>query len=82
MKFIRTKDTTLSLGAPAGWDAEKYGPCETLHVARENGIFYSFWKPSFADKIRLIFGWSVQLSVVSDRHPPVCLILSPAKEVK
>lgn len=73
MKPYKHAMTTHTLGAPVGWDEQKYGPCAGLPVLHHEGVIYSFWRPSIRERIALLFGRSVQLGVVSNAQPPVSI---------
>lgn len=61
------------LGAPIGWDEATRGTCGGLPVACTDYGFYSCWKPSFVERLRVLLGWHVWLYVVGSGHPPVLL---------
>lgn len=64
----------LVLGAPAGWDAEKHGPCEGLPIMREKGICTSLWEPNAWERGAIACGANIWLHVVSGMtQPPVSL---------
>jgi hypothetical protein len=71
MKPINIPGATI-LGAPPGWDADKHGPCAGLPVVILDGVFYSFWKPTWRDLWALARGAVIQLAVVGGQ-PPVDL---------
>lgn len=76
MKPIHHKHTNKILGAPAGWDAQRDGPCEGLpicHVGTETPINHSYWKLSLRERLSLLVGAKVHLSVIGNGHPPVAL---------
>lgn len=59
------------LGAPDGWDEDQYGVCRGLPVMRGHGCFYSCWRLSFWERIRILFGVPVTLIIASSSMPPV-----------
>lgn len=73
MKPTTNELTTLTLGAPKNWDAEKNGPCGGLPVCFQDGEFYSYWTASWRERLEILFGRPVRLCVVSGAHPPVHL---------
>lgn len=73
MNPINTPHTNAVLGAPAGWDAKAHGPCKGLPLVRIGDIHRSWWRVSFVDRIKILFGVPVCLDVISSGHPPVSL---------
>lgn len=59
--------------APANWDAEKYGPCEDLHVLREDHLITTLWSPSPEDLQILNNGGFLVLSVHGQQLTPLML---------
>jgi hypothetical protein len=72
MNPIHFKGQQAVLGAPEGWD-ESQGKCLGLPVLRVSDSFISFWKPTWRERIALLFGAKVQLTVVAAGHPPVAV---------
>lgn len=72
MTPINTNLTTHVLGKPANWD-EARGPCVGLPVYLSDNCFFSWWKPRWIDRFRILFGRPIRLSVASSSHPPVML---------
>jgi hypothetical protein len=73
------------LGAPQGWDADVYGVCVGLPVYIGEGEMISCWAPSWRERLRLLFGQRVWMTVASYSHPPVSLQVmprQPPKEIK
>jgi hypothetical protein len=68
------------LGAPANWDEDERGKCGGLPVYRDYGKFISCWAPSWRERIRLLFGQRVWMTVVSNSHPPVSLHVFPRQK--
>lgn len=65
---------TAVLSAPTNWNEETHGPCVGLPVRREDDImFMSCWRPTWRERLWLLFGGVVRLWVVGDGHPPVML---------
>jgi len=69
---IKTRMTNLLLSSPHSWDEKTRGPCEALSVcSTDDGLKYSWWRPTWSERLRLILGWPVRLCLVSEKHPPV-----------
>lgn len=73
MTPIRHPQTTRTLGAPADWDEGLHGPCVGLPITDSGGVMYSYWRPTWPDRLRVLVGSPVRLSVVGKTHPPVML---------
>lgn len=75
MKPIPFSFQTRVLGAPADWDADTHGPCEGLpvHIDEHAGEYFSVWRPTWRERLRLLFGGTVGLFVAGRGHPPVSL---------
>ena len=74
MKPIRTENTTSVLGKLSDWDEHMRGPCGGLPICRTaDGEMFSWWRPSFRERLALLFGGNVRLCVVGGLHPPVAL---------
>lgn len=74
MKPIFFKGFQESLGAPPNWNAAEYGECEILPIRREYGCIYSCWKPSFRERLKLIFGQPITMIVAMPQtQPPISL---------
>jgi hypothetical protein len=73
MKPIRTDATTALLGAPRGWDEPRHGECQVLPVVEADGVFYSYWRPTWRERLRVLFGRPVRLCVVANGMPPVAV---------
>ena len=77
MQPLRTKATTETMGKLLGWD-DRLGPCVGLPVCRtyaedETPLVYSWWRPSWRERLSLLFGGSVRLCLVGTIHPPVAI---------
>jgi len=64
---------TLVLGAPREWDHDAYGKCAGLPVRRDNGMYSSLWRPTWRDRLAILFGARLRLFVVGKVHPPVAI---------
>lgn len=74
MRPIKNSLTTFVLGAPTNWDEARHGICKPLYVAYDDDSrFYSYWKPTWRERIRVLYGFPVRLCVHSNGHPPVAL---------
>lgn len=74
MTPINTKHTNLILGAPQGWDVVKHGVCVGLPILKtEDPYMYSWWKVSFKDRFKILFGRPIRLCIVGNAHPPIAL---------
>lgn len=71
MKPIIKPHTDLMLNKPDAWDT-KLGECCGLPVCRVDGINYSYWKLNWRERLNVLFGRNVRLSVVGGQ-PPVML---------
>ena len=72
---VKNKLCNAELGKPADWDESK-GRCETLPVHREDDTFYSWYKFSWKDRIKVLFGCHIRLAIVAWAHPPVNLTVT------
>ncbi len=75
MRPVDFPGVTNVLGKPADWDEKMYGSCGGLPVRfnQTDGIFASCWKPTFRQRLAVLFGRPIWLHVVSRAHPPVML---------
>lgn len=73
---------THVLGAPQGWDADARGVCAGLPVYIGEGEMISCWAPSWRERLRLLFGHRVWMTIVSGSHPPVSLHVMPRQPPK
>lgn len=67
-----------ALGAPHNWDAAVHGPCEGLPVVTEVEAcgtveHLSYWELTWRERVRLLFGAKVRLTVMATGHPPISL---------
>lgn len=67
--------TNAKLGAPLNWDEAVHGKCISLPLMRkgygDTNTFTSWWKVSFYNRIKILFGCPIRLVIVSSFHPPV-----------
>ncbi len=73
MSPVPFPEQTSVLGAPPDWDAKKHGPCDGLPVHFADGIYTSCWRATWRERLALLFGARLWLTVVSSGHPPVAL---------
>jgi hypothetical protein len=72
MKPINRKADKI-LGAPVGWESDRFGECAGLPVRMAEHGFISYWKPSIRERLAILFGRPVRLSTFSFSHPAVAL---------
>ncbi len=73
MTPINQPHTTHHLHAPIDWEEEKHGKCDVLPITLSEGVFYSYWKPSFKERLQILFGKPIRLCVANSSQPPVML---------
>ncbi|RTL04968.1 hypothetical protein EKK58_09175 [Candidatus Dependentiae bacterium] len=73
MKAVMTPHTNAVYGKPKGWDDSKGMKCTELPVCVAQGIIFSWWKPTFKERIKLAFGVKIRLAIVGGVHPPVAV---------
>lgn len=76
-KPVKNVFTVNNLGKPRDWDSSQ-GECISLPVYIQHGPgnskqFISWWKPSFIERLRILFGRPLRLTIFSSAHPPVCI---------
>ncbi len=79
MKPIKTKHTNKTFKAPQNWDDEAHGRCSDLHVCTMPPYQISWWKPSFAARVKILFGRNIRVAVVGGEHPPISVHIDPDK---
>ena len=56
--------------------ARGYDNIADLDIHRsDEGAIYSAWRPSLAERIKILFGQSVIVGVLSERQPPITVIV-------
>ena len=81
MKAIRFKGHTSLFDPPREWDQAVYGPYAPLPVMiDEQNVHHTVWKPTFRERIMLLFGANIRLSVFN-YQPAVHLELTLVSEV-
>lgn len=73
LKPMDTRFTNVALRSPDHWDAETHGECARLPVHHEGDVYSSWWALTWRDRIKILFGGSIRLSIVAKGHPPVGL---------
>jgi hypothetical protein len=64
---------TAVLGQPRNWDETEHGKCEGLPVAAAHGVTFSYWRPSFKERLDIALGGHIRLGVFGTGHPPVSI---------
>lgn len=77
MEPIRTETTTRVLGQPADWDEARFGPCSGLPVTDSDGLIYSYWRPTWRERLAVLRGRPVRLCVAGLAHPAVAVDTGP-----
>lgn len=77
MKSYKFAEDNRELKAPLNWNEEQYGPCAPLnvHIDADNACYISRWRPSFGDRIRLLFGRPVQVTLAGMQPPIIVEVL-------
>ena len=73
MRPIRTPGTTRVQTPPSDWDLANYGECVGLPVVDHDGVMFSYWRPSPAERLAIFRGSPVRLAVLGSRHAPVAI---------
>lgn len=77
----RIEKSTRVLGAPAGWQSEKQGVCDSLAVRDEpttaGPSMVSAWFPTPEEIKRIELGAPIYLRIFSSVHPPVSMEVGP-----
>lgn len=76
----------MTYGEPENWDIKTHGPCASLPVCKivtEDARFiHSWWKPTFIERIYILLGWKIRLTVAGTAMPPVAFLVDNQKETK
>lgn len=65
---------THVLNKPRNWNERKQGgQCKGLPCLVKSGRVYSQWEFSFLERIKILFGKPLTLTVISPSMPPVSL---------
>jgi hypothetical protein len=85
MMIGHIQNSTRTLGAPAGWDKDKDGPCGGLPIRDEETTagmgMTSAWFPTDDEIKRLKLGAPVHLTLLGGVHPPVAMSVGAADEL-
>lgn len=77
MTPINKLEGMIVLSSPHNWNAEKFGECAGLPVVYGDGFIASYWKPSFKERIMILFGRPIRLCIAGKTQPPVMLDTCP-----
>ena len=71
MQPIKSAEANRCWKAPYVWDRDE--PCTDLWAkVTDDGLSISCWRPSIRERLRLLFGKPIWLTVVG-RQPPIAL---------
>lgn len=75
MKPVSFPAANGNLAAPRDWNAATHGECVGLPVHRDDdsNTFQSCWRPTWRERLRMLVGGRVWLTVCSAAHPPVAI---------
>lgn len=89
MKPINFQGATHGMKKPEDWDEEADGPCDTLPVMVQelpsgHTTFTSVWVPSDEERLKLVAGSALMLSIVGSVQPVVALAVTdqPSSEIE
>lgn len=79
MEPITFPGVTCVLGPPLDWKESLYGKCANLPVCIAEGIITSCWKPSWKDRLRILMGKPIFVSIAArgGTQPPINLDVFP-----
>lgn len=81
MKPVNFPGTNLILGKPRNWNDEINGPCESLAVYTDGSTCLSIWKPSWRDRLLILFGGKISLACFTgSTQPPVWIAATWIKQ--
>lgn len=68
-------EATRTYGKPVGWTDEQCSPLRVCEARDDDGfdLRISCWKPSWRDRLRVLFGRPVWLHIFGQAQPPVRL---------
>ena len=69
MKPLHTPHTTRVLNAPRKWDEQRDGECDGLPVVDGDGFLCSYWQPSWKERLLILCGRNVRLTVKAETTP-------------
>jgi len=70
MEPIKHPHCNTILRKPDGMTEDE---CRDLHICRQNGCVWSFWKPNDEELAALVVGGSVALLIMGETHPPLSI---------
>jgi hypothetical protein len=73
MKPVVMPHSNRIFKAPVTWDKEKHGECLDLPVSDYGGVLYSYHKPSWKERLLILFGRPIRLCIASSIQPPIAL---------
>ena len=73
MQPIALPHTTRVLGAPPFWDEATDGKCEGLPISDGAGFIASYWKPTWRERLAVLFGKPVRVCVHAHTTYPISL---------
>ena len=73
MKPISLPHTTRVLGAPPFWDEETDGPIVGLPISDGDGFIASYWRLTWKERLRVLFGRPVRVCVHGHTTYPISL---------
>lgn len=53
------------------WSGE--GDIMDLPACRDDGVTYTYWRPTWKDRLLILFGRDIRLAVAGSWHPPVMI---------
>lgn len=69
----------IMFAKPKDWDEERDGICHPLSVVYKDGRCLSVWEPSFEERLRIVAGHNIALTIVGGQ-PPVLLTVADVKD--
>lgn len=77
MKSIKTQFTNIVYTQPYEWNDKIHGECVNLNVHQHEGFIMSWWKPSFKERIKILFGKSIKITLLTKIQPPISVLIDP-----
>lgn len=68
-----TDSTNLLFKVLPDWDENTLGECITIPVSHYDGIYYSYWQPTFLERLKILFGGHVRVCICADFHPSIAV---------
>lgn len=85
MRPFKFKGYEKELAKPGGWDETYSDKCVSLPVCAGDKCSISHWKPSFMERLKIVFGAGVWVFVAnggSGTQPPIALQAGFANRAK